>query len=110
MSDYKETPEAEDIEPRQNELNMDRIQGSMQGRETIIPPLSDDAKSKIYEIQALPVEQRRQAVADFHKTNAGKQAGELNGGVMGGGKGVFFRDADGNQHDILYEEDETDRG
>lgn len=54
----------------------------------------------------MPLEDRRQAVADFHKTKAGRQAGELNGGVMDGGKGVFFRDADGNQYDIHYQEDE----
>lgn len=105
MSDLKETGELKDIKPNKAQLDMEKIQASMQGPERFFPPLSNEVKSRIYEIQSMPIEERRQAVADFHKTKAGQQAGELNGGVMSGGKGVYFRDADGNQYDILYQED-----
>jgi hypothetical protein len=91
---------------RGNEAVDDATQESLEEREVFVPPLGDEVKLRIHEIQRLPVEQRQQAVADFQHTKAGRQAGELNSGVMAGGKGVYFRDADGNQYDILYEENE----
>jgi hypothetical protein len=161
MSDYKETGETQEVQTQQDDLDMAKVQASMQRirdqqeqelhedlekfnnrpespwaevnqeidneapsaqvneavddasqaplqeQEAFIPPLDDEIKLKIHEIQRLPVEQRQQAVADLHQTKAGRQAGKLNGGVMAGGKGVFFRDANGNQYDILYEEKES---
>jgi hypothetical protein len=104
MSDWKEPIEDNETKPQldsKQQLGETGIQ-SIRG----VPPLSTEAKGTIIDISHLPVEQRPGAVADFHKTKEGRQAGELNGGVMRDGKGVYYTDADGHTHEIPYEEEE----
>jgi hypothetical protein len=99
--------EIDNASPTQgNEAVDDATQKPVQEREVFVPPLDDEIKLKIHEIQRMPVDQRQKAMADFYQTKAGRRAGQLNGGVMPGGKGVFLRDADGTQYDVRFEENE----
>jgi hypothetical protein len=108
MNDWKETQDTGETKPQPDAKPTFGETGkqSMQGPE--VPPLTTEAKGDIIDIRHLPVDQRPQAVADFRNSKAGKQAGDLNSGVMRDGKGVYFDDADGRRYEIPYEEDKKD--
>jgi hypothetical protein len=106
MNDWNKSIEGNETKPQpdsKQQLGDTGIQ-SIRG----VPPLSTEAKGTIIDISHLPIEQRRGAVADFQKTKEGRQAAELNGGVMRDRKGVYFADSDGYTHEIPYEEAEKD--
>jgi hypothetical protein len=100
MSDWKETAEDKETQPPSDA----KAQLSETGKQSIRGSLSTEAQGRIIDIGHLPVDKRPQAVADFRTSKEGKQAGDLYGGVMRDGKGVYFDDPDGHKHEIPYEE------
>jgi hypothetical protein len=77
-----------------------------------VAPLSDETRIKLNEIRNLPVEQRREAMGDFFKSQQNRLGNQneegrnlqLDATIHWGGKGVTITDIDGTEYIIDYEE------